>query len=611
MLQAPAARIGPGPGATARKPQGRPGAAIKTAMQQKLIRTLLINPDREQCIQLIRLLEQVPGVEYEMTWCTDYSMALEAMLAPVHDIILLDFEHDPATCHELLRGVSSQDCPTPIICLTPTIDAELDREAIKSGAADYLLKTGLDSAALERAIRYAIDRKHSETQLARLAHYDLLTGIPNRLLFNDRLDRALQRAVRGDLPFALLYVDLDGFKAINDKYGHDKGDLLVKGIARRLSECIRRTDSVARIGGDEFTVLLERISSISDTVAIAQKIIDVVTEPFDIGSVHVRVGCSIGIAIYPEAGSDAQTLLRHADMAMYEAKGIAGSNYRFFTDKLNLQAIDQTRLENELKTALGNDELVLEFQPRISLRTGRVVGAEALLRWHHPERGKLLPGEFLPMAEQVALLPGIGFWVLNRLCANIAKMQAQSLPPIKLSINVSLRQLQEENFVEGVNTILGNHQVDPARLEFELAEPEILPNIANISGVLRKLHDTGINFSLDDFGTGLTSLPQLQQLPIDALKLDGSHVQKVVDDADSAQIIKAMILLAHGLGLQVVAEGVETEAQREFLAGNRCDQLQGYIYSPPLPFDEFLEFIQKSGVTSRRSYLSVVDEKKN
>jgi len=314
-------------------------------MHQHCIRTLLINRNREQYVRLIRLLGEIPGVEYEMTWCADYSMAAEAMLAPVHDVILLDFEDEPRTCHELLKMAKAQDCTTPIICLTPTIDAELDRAAIKAGAADYLLKTNLDSVILERAIRYAIDRKKSESELARLAHYDSLTGIPNRLLFNDRLDRALQRSSRGDKPFALLYVDLDGFKAINDKYGHDKGDLLVQGIAVRLSECIRRTDSVARIGGDEFTVLLEKVSSIADTVAIAQKIIDVVAEPFSLGGLHARVGCSIGIAMYPEAGSDAQTLLRHADMAMYEAKGIAGSNYRFFTDRLNLQAIDQTRIE--------------------------------------------------------------------------------------------------------------------------------------------------------------------------------------------------------------------------------------------------------------------------
>lgn len=578
-------------------------------MPKSLIRTLLINRNRDQYVKMIGLLEAVAGVEYEMTWCADYDHAMDAMLAPVHDVILLDFEDDPDTCHELLHAAKVQDCETPIICLTPTIDPELDRAAIKAGAADYLLKLNLDSMQLERTIRYAIDRKNSEAELARLAHYDLLTGIPNRLLFSDRLDRALQRASRGDLPFALLYVDLDGFKVINDKHGHHKGDLLVKGIAKRLSECIRRTDSVARIGGDEFTVLLEKISSTNDAVVIAQKIIDVVSEPFDIGGQHVRVGCSIGIAVYPNAGQDAQSLLRHADMAMYEAKGIAGSNYRFFTDKMNVEAVDQHRLEDELRTAINNDELMLYFQPRISLRTGKVVGVEALMRWHHPDRDIIRPGEFLVLAEQAGLLPAMGYWALNRLCSYIAKMVELEIPPLRLSLNVSIRQFQEEDFVEGVRSIFKNHQVDPARFEFEIAEPDVLANLDQLADALKALNKDGVCFSVDDFGTGFSSLPQLQQLPVSSLKLDSSHVQKVTNDPNSASMVKAMIQLAHGLGLQVVAEGVETEEQKIFLADHRCDQLQGYHYSPPLPFDDFVEFIKKDGITSRRSYLSVVDEK--
>jgi len=263
-----------------------------------------------------------------------------------------------------------------------------------------------------------------------------------------------------------------------------------------------------------------------------------------------------------------------------------------------------------LRTALTGDELSLYFQPRISLRTGRVVGAEALLRWQHPERGIMAPGEFLPLAEQAGLLPKIGHWVLNRLCANIAKMQELDVPPVRLSVNIALKQLQEENFVERTQAVFDQHQIDVKRLEFELAEKDLLSNIAGLSDSLFTLHKSGVSFSLDDFGTGLTSLPELQKLPISELKLDSSHVQKVIESKDSAQMIKAMFCMAHSLGLQVVAEGVETEAQKEFLAANRCDQLQGYVYSPPLPFDDFVGFIKQQGVTSRRSYLSVVDEKK-
>ncbi|NNL56650.1 MAG: diguanylate cyclase, partial [Pseudomonadales bacterium] len=438
-------------------------------MQQAFIRVLIINEDRQQYLHMVNVLQAVQGVDYELTWCAQYRHALEAMLTPMHDVILLDFEHNPESCHELLRAAAAHDCSTPIICLTPAIDRQLDRSVIKAGAADYLLKQQLTAESLERAMRYAIDRKHSEAELARLAHYDLLTGIPNRLLFNDRLDRALQRAKRGDEPFSLLYIDLDGFKAINDTHGHDKGDLLVQGIAQRLSQCIRRTDSVARIGGDEFTVLLEKAGSTNDTVSIAQKIIEVVTEPFDIGGQHVRVGCSIGIAVYPDAGRDAQTLLRHADMAMYEAKGIAGSNYRFFTDKMNVEAVDQNRLEAELRKAINEDQFGLYFQPRISIRTGKVVGAEALLRWQHPERELLLPGEFIDLAEHAGLLPAMGYWVLNQLCSCMIKMNQQRIPPLRISLNVSVSQFREADFVEGVQKILANHQIDAERFEFELA----------------------------------------------------------------------------------------------------------------------------------------------
>ncbi len=409
-------------------------------MQKPLIRTLLINANGDQYLQMARMLDAVAVTDYEMTWCADYSYALEAMLAPIHDIILLDYEDAPEVCEELLRSACANGCTTPILCLTAQVNPELDRAAIKAGAADYLVKDQLDSASIERTIRYAIDRKRAETELARLAHYDSLTGIPNRLLFNDRLDRALQRAERGDSPFALLYVDLDGFKAVNDNHGHDVGDKLVQGIAERLSQCIRRTDSVARIGGDEFTVLLEKVNSTNDTIVIAQKIIDVITEPFDINGQQLRVGSSIGIAVYPEAGRDATTLIKHADMAMYEAKAMPGSNYRFFTDKMNTEAVDQSRLDLELRSAINNDELVLLFQPRVSLRTGKIVGVEALLRWLHPERGMLMPGDFISAARHSGLIVPMGYWAMNRLCSYIVQMNEKGIAPLRISMNVSQEQ---------------------------------------------------------------------------------------------------------------------------------------------------------------------------
>lgn len=577
-------------------------------MQKPLIRTLLINANRDQYLQTARLLDADAVSDYEMTWCADYSYALEAMLAPIHDIILLDYEDDPLTCEELLRSACANGCTTPILCLTAKVNPELDRAAIKAGAADYLVKDRLDIASIERTIRYAIDRKRAETELARLAHYDSLTGIPNRLLFNDRLDRALQRAERGDSPFALLYVDLDGFKSVNDTHGHDVGDKLVQGIAERLSQCIRRTDSVARIGGDEFTVLLEKVSSTNDTVVIAQKIIDIITEPFDINGQQLRVGSSLGIAVYPDAGRDATTLIKHADMAMYEAKAMQGSNYRFFTDKMSDDEVDQNRLDIELRAAINNDELELFFQPRVSMRTGKIVGVEALLRWSHPERGLLLPCDFIATAKQSGLIVPMGYWALNRLCAYIGQMNKKHIAPLRISMNVAQEQLVAPNFVSTVASILETANVNGNRFEFEFAESDVVANPESIAADMETMAKLGIHFALDDFGTGFSSLPQLQQLPITTLKLDTSHVQKVNDDEDSANVVRAMIYLAHGLELKVVAEGVETEAQKTFLAENRCDHLQGFFYSEPLSFDDFIRLLSSDGATSRRSYLSVVDK---
>lgn len=577
-------------------------------MQKPLIRTLLINADGDQYLQMAKLLDAIAVADYEMTWCADYDYALEAMMAPIHDIILLDYQDAPQVCEELLRSASAHGCTTPILCITDKVNPELDRAAIKAGAADYLVKDRMDIASIERTIRYAIDRKRAEIELARLAHYDALTGIPNRLLFNDRLDRALQRGERGESPFALLYLDLDGFKSVNDTHGHDVGDKLVQGIAARLSQCIRRTDSVARIGGDEFTVLLEKVTSTNDTVTIAQKIIDVITEPFNINGQQLRVGSSIGIAVYPEAGRDATTLIKHADMAMYEAKATQGSNFRFFTAKMDNDADDQNKLDVELRAAINNDELALFFQPRVSLRTGKIVGAEALLRWRHPERGMIFPGDFIDVAKQLGLIVPMGYWALNRLCVYIAEMDKLGIAPLRISLNVSHEQFLSPKFVDTVESILESMAVGGNRFEFELSESDLVANLAEIAQDMSLLEKKGIRFALDDFGTGFSSLPQLQQLPITTLKLDTSHVQKVTVDDDSANVVRAMIYLAHGLELKVVAEGVETEEQKAFLLENRCDHVQGFFYSEALSFDDFIALLDSDGATSRRSYLSVVDK---
>ena len=557
---------------------------------------------------MAQLLESIDNVDYDMVWCADYDYALDGMLSDIHDVILLDYDHAPNVCEELLRAASANGCNTPILCLTENIDPELDRAAIRAGAADYIIKNELTPTLIERTIRYAIDRKLAETELARLAHYDQLTGIPNRLLFNDRLERALQRADRGDTPFALLYVDLDGFKSVNDIHGHDVGDKLVQGIADRLSQCIRRTDSVARIGGDEFTVLLEKINTTNDTVVIAQKIIDVISKPFEVDGQQLLVGSSIGIAVYPEAGKDASTLLKHADMAMYEAKSMDGFNYRFFTDQMNNEALDQSKLEIELRQAMTNNELKIFYQPRISFSTGKIVGIESLLRWNHPTRGLLAPQQFISHAKQLGLISPIGYWSLEQICRDIQSMRKLNISPINVSFNVAYEQFIAPKFVNTVEEIISSNNINGDHFEFELAENDFVSKLADLSDDMLRLEKLGINFSLDDFGTGSTSLTQLQKLPIKTIKLDKSHVQKVTTEKDSANIVKAMIDLAHGLKLKVVAEGVETEKQKTFLSENNCDQMQGYLYSKPLEVNDLIKLLNQDGFGKRASHLTIVDK---
>ena len=577
-------------------------------MHKSSIRTLLVNAHQDQYLEMASLLEAIDNVDYEMVWCADYDYALDGMLSNIHDVILLDYDHAPDVCEEILRAASANGCNTPILCLTENIDPELDRAAIRAGAADYIIKNELNPTLIERTIRYAIDRKLAETELARLAHYDQLTGIPNRLLFNDRLERALQRADRGDTPFALLYVDLDGFKSVNDIHGHDVGDKLVQGIADRLSQCIRRTDSVARIGGDEFTVLLEKINTTNDTVVIAEKIIDIISRPFDVDGQKLLVGSSIGIAVYPEAGKDASTLLKHADMAMYDAKSMDGSNYRFFTDQMNNEALDQSKLEIELRQAMTKNELKIFYQPRVSFSTGKIVAIESLLRWKHPTRGLLSPQKFIIHAKQLGLISPIGYWSLEQISRDIKSMESENISSITISFNVAYEQFIAPKFANIVETILTSNSVDGSHFEFELAENDFVSKLGELSEDIFKLAKVGINFSLDDFGTGSTSLTQLQRLPIKTIKLDKSHVQKVTTDKDSSNIVKAMIDLAHGLKLKVVAEGVETEKQKTFLSENNCDQMQGFLYSKPLELDELIKLLKQEGVTSRPGHLTIVDK---
>lgn len=540
--------------------------------------------------QLIRhLLSQVHHTDFELTWVDCIERALDDILSDRFDAILLDYHWDEGTSVDILNAARSQGCKVPIIVMTSEMEADVDRSAIRYGASDYLIKGRIDSQLLERTLRYAIERKSAEHKLAKLAHYDQLTGIPNRILFRDRLEHAVLLSERDGIPFTLMYLDLDGFKKVNDTFGHDAGDELITTCAQRLRDSMRKSDSVARIGGDEFTLLLQHIDSPTDIAHIAQKVIDVISSPIQVGSHQVTVGCSIGIANYPEAGGDIHTLQKHADMAMYQAKQHKGSRYHFFTDALNLKAHRQLLMESQLRRAIRREEFVLYYQPRIDLVTGEVNGLEALLRWSHPEQGLVYPEAFMEVAEDTGLIVPIGYWAVRTACQDLLKFQQQGQTDLSMSINLSLRQFSDDKLVERIASLVKEIGVDASKLEFELTETAIMENIDRVALCMRALSQVGCRFALGDFGTGYSSFMHLQRLPISMLKIDKGFVVDIVRKSEDATLVAAMINLAHSLGKHIVAEGVESDEQLALLKRFGCDQVQGLYYQRPASYDSMRE----------------------
>lgn len=554
----------------------------------RFLKILLVVEDRLEYHLIQRLLSQIHHTDYELTWVDLLDDALHEVLSEEADVILLDYHWRQGNCMHLLNGARAQGCRTPIIVMTDEMEAEVDRSAISHGASDYLIKGRIDSQLLERTLRYAIERKAAEQRLADLAHYDPLTGIPNRILFREKLEYAVNMARRDETSFTLMYLDLDGFKQVNDSFGHDAGDKLLKICAERLSLCLRNSDSVARIGGDEFTLLLENIVAATDIAHIAQKVIDALAKPVQLGSHQLRIGCSIGIAVFPEGGSDVDSLQKHADLAMYEAKVKRGSHYHFFTEALNLEAHRQLLLESELRAALKGDQFVLHYQPRIDLKSGQMMGLEALLRWQHPERGLIYPDEFMDVAESSGLIVPIGYWVVRTAGQALLQLRELLVQPtaevcegFMMAINLSVRQFNDDKLVERIATLAKEIGFDPEFIEFELTETALMENLDRIELCMRALAHLGCSFSLDDFGTGYSSFMHLQRLPISALKVDRGFVADICRRQDDAKLVSSMVTLAHSLNKTIIAEGVETPEQLQMLQQFGCDQVQGYHYCRP------------------------------
>ena len=433
-------------------------------------------------------------------------------------------------------------------------------------------------------------RKEAEERAEYLATRDPLTGLPNRLLLHDRLEQGIVNAARHKTGFAFMFIDLDRFKTINDSLGHDVGDELLKRVAARLIACVRASDTVARLGGDEFAVILENLRDTDDEGAqqVADKMISAMGAPMLIGSQHLNTSCSIGISLYPFDGKDSATLMKHADVAMYYAKEKGRNNYRFFSTEMNVRAQERLSTENYLRLALRRNELVLHYQPRIRISDGALTGMEALVRWLHPRRGLLAPGRFIDVAEDSGLIVPIGEWVLERACRQAHDWQQRFGKGLKLSVNLSVGQVADgDRLLRAVDGAIRVSGIDASTLELELTESILMQDLGEKAALLNRLGELGVGISIDDFGTGYSSLSYLRKLPVDAIKIDRSFVREIGLVANDEAIVRAIIVMAHSLGLSVIAEGVETEAQLAILKSLGCDEFQGFFASPALPPAEF------------------------
>jgi diguanylate cyclase (GGDEF)-like protein len=445
-----------------------------------------------------------------------------------------------------------------------------------------------DARELANALRLRREElERANHELAHRAFHDALTGLPNRLMLRDRVEQAIARAQRNRTTLAVLFIDLDRFKAINDTLGHRAGDAVLQGVANRISEHVRKTDTVAREGGDEFLVLLEQVGTPEQAAAVAGKLLRRLNEPYLIEGRVVHCSGSIGVAMYPDDGGDAEELIKHADAAMFDSKDDGRNRVHFFSQESWQRVTHRLEMEAALHTALVERQFVVHYQPQVELARHRIRGAEALIRWHHPTRGLVPPLEFIPLAEELGLIVPIGEWVLDSVCAQIADWIARLGWSPSIAVNISARQLQMHDFGERVEAVMMRHQIPPGLLELELTEHSLLQQHSRAAQLLSGLKQQGVRLVLDDFGTGYSNLMTLSSMPFDMLKVDRSFVSGLQDSEQSRALVRMIITLAQQLRLKVVAEGVETLSQQNWLAGLGCEFVQGYLHSPPLPVASF------------------------
>ncbi len=558
------------------------------------VKILLIDDSEGNYNRIQELIGEDGTNHFDILWTDNYIKGIKELTSEKFDICLVKYELENNGGIEFLRYVNLHDQSLPAILLTNEPNPAAIKAAEEFHAVDCIAYNELSYALFTRIIRYSIALKGSEKKLLDLSYRDSLTGIPNRSLFQIRIKDAIALSKRQKAMVAVLFLDVDNFKDINDLMGYRAGDQLLIEIAKRLQTATRESDIISRLGGDEFAVVATSIQSEGDVVIVANRLLDSLLEPINVECFDFKVSVSIGIALYPSDGESVEALVRSGDEALYQAKAVNRGTYHFFNKEMQVRRIEAQKFEKDLHKSIENNELFIQYQPVIELKSGNVVGSEALVRWRHPDRNIVPPDEFIAIAERTGFINELGNWVLEEACRQCVLWNEKFSDNFKMAINVSLAQLRKGDFVEVVQDTVMQTGLSYQNLTLEITESMIADNTAVVLKSLNKLRDLGTRISIDDFGTEHSSLARLKNFPVNDLKIDRSLISQVADDQQDAAIAMAILTLARELKLDVIAEGIETEEQAIFMTAQDCTYAQGYYYSRPVLAEEFEELFLKN-----------------